>query len=315
MKMMPFHGLRMLMAVAVGIAAALALNIPAVNGAVKNAVYSVLGPVQYRVWAAGANTRSFFDNLERMNNAAAENEKLKQQINDLMARVSEMDSIKRENDFLRQGLNLELDKDFDLKLANIVAKDVARDVIIIDKGSDDLVQEGMPVITSQRAIVGRVSKTYGKYSEVTLATAKDFSFDVKIGDEGIDGLVKGSGSSGALVNLVPKDKDLKEGATVSTSQMGGIFPGGLLVGTVSGVINSDVDTFQSAGLAPAFDVNKSRQVFVANGKLPLGFVGEQTKKSMNKRDFLVIAILGILEIVQVSFAPHFDFLTCHGSDG
>ncbi len=28
---------------------------------------------------------------------------------------------------------------------------------------------------------------------------------------------------------------------------------------------------------------------------------------MNKRDFLVIAILGILEIVQVSFAPHFDF--------
>jgi len=59
MKMMPFHGLRMLMAVAVGIAAALALNIPAVNGAVKNAVYSVLGPVQYRVWAAGANTRSF----------------------------------------------------------------------------------------------------------------------------------------------------------------------------------------------------------------------------------------------------------------
>jgi len=45
----------------------------------------------------------FFDNLERMNNAAAENEKLKQQINDLMARVSEMDSIKRENDFCAKG--------------------------------------------------------------------------------------------------------------------------------------------------------------------------------------------------------------------
>ena len=276
---MPYRGLKIILLMIVVIAAVLVFNIPAVNGVLKNSVYAALNPVQHNMWMAGANTRSFFDRLTKMNGAASENENLKRQINDLMAQVSELDAIKRENDFLRQGLNLELDKDFDLKLADIVAKDVAQDAIIIDKGSKDLVQEGMPVITSERALVGRVSKTYSNYSEVTLVTAKDFSFDVKIGDDGIDGLVKGGGADKAIVDLVPKDKELKEGSAVSTSQLGGIFPGGLLVGTVSGVDNSDVNTFQSAKLSPAFDVNMSLQVFVASGKLPLGLGGTEAKKT------------------------------------
>ena len=279
MKTMPYRGLKIISLMIVVIAAVLVFNIPAVNGVLKNSVYAALNPVQHNMWTAGANTRSFFDRLTKMSGAASENENLKRQINDLMAQVSELDAIKRENDFLRQGLNLDLDKDFDRKLADIVAKDVAQDAIIIDKGSKGLVQEGMPVITSERALVGRVSKTYSNYSEVTLVTAKDFSFDVKIGDDGIDGLVKGGGADKAIVDLVPKDKELKEGSAVSTSQLGGIFPGGLLVGTVSGVDNSDVNTFQSAKLSPAFDVNMSLQVFVASGKLPLGLGGTEAKKT------------------------------------
>lgn len=276
---MPYRGLKIISLMIVVIAAVLVFNIPAVNGVLKNSVYAALNPVQHNMWTAGANTRSFFDRLTKMNGAATENENLKRQINDLMAQVSELDAIKKENDFLRQGLNLELDKDFDLKLADIVARDVVQDAIIIDKGSNDLVQEGMPVITSERALVGRVNKTYSNYSEVTLVTAKDFSFDVKIGDDGIDGLVKGGGADKAIVDLVPKDRELKEGSAVSTSQLGGIFPGGLLVGTVSGVDNSDVNTFQSAKLAPAFDLNMSLHVFVASGKLPLGLGGVEAKKT------------------------------------
>lgn len=279
MKTMPYRGLKIISLMIVVIAAVLVFNIPAVNGVLKNSVYAALNPVQHNMWTAGANTRSFFDRLTKMNGAATENENLKRQINDLMAQVSELDAIKKENDFLRQGLNLELDKDFDLKLADIVARDVVQDAIIIDKGSNDLVQEGMPVITSERALVGRVNKTYSNYSEVTLVTAKDFSFDVKIGDDGIDGLVKGGGADKAIVDLVPKDRELKEGSAVSTSQLGGIFPGGLLVGTVSGVDNSDVNTFQSAKLAPAFDLNMSLHVFVASGKLPLGLGGVEAKKT------------------------------------
>ncbi len=261
-------------------AAAAVLNVPSVNSGVKNAVYSALKPVQSGVWMAGANMRSFFDKVARMSSAAAENEVLELRVNDLMAKVAELEEVKKENDFLRQGLNLELDKDFDLKLARIVAHDVARDVIIIDQGENDLVQEGMPVITSERSVVGRVSKTYRNFSEVTLVTANDFSFDVKIGQEMIDGLVKGGGRNKAAVDFVPKDKKLEDGAEVWTSQLGGIFPGGLLVGTVMGVNNSDVDTFQSSGLSLAFSVDGSLRVFVASGKLPLGFnVTEISKRN------------------------------------
>jgi len=270
MKLPRFRALGLLIICVVGGAIVLALNFPPVNRGVKNTVYMVLGPIQQNVWGAGANVSAFFDNLAKMNSAAAENEQLKGRINDLMAQSAQMEIVKDENDFLRQGLNLELDKDFDLKLANIVAKNVAQDVIIIDQGTNDLVEEDMPVITSDRALVGRVSKTYAGYSEVTLVTASDFSFDVRIGNEGIDGLVKGKGRDAAIVDLVPRDKKLESGQGIFTSQMGGIFPAGLLVGSIDQVNRNDVETFQSAVIKLAFDVNGSQRVFVASGKTPLG---------------------------------------------
>lgn len=270
MKFPLFRDLGLVIFFVVGAAIVLALNLPSINRGVKNAVYAALGPVQQSVWAAGASVDSFFENLAKMNSAAAENERLKSQINDLMAKSAELESVKNENDFLRQGLNLELNKDFDLKLANIVAKNVAQDIIIIDQGSNNLVEEGMPVITSDRALVGKVTKTYSNYSEVTLVSASNFSFDVRIGDEGVDGLAKGKGQDNAVVDFVPKDKKLESGQGIFTSQLGGIFPAGLLVGSVGQVSRNDVETFQSAGISLAFDVNGSQRVFVASGKMPLG---------------------------------------------
>lgn len=270
MKLMRFHNWGPLSLLAVGSMIALAFNFMPINHNVKEAIYSVLGPVQQNIWIAGAGASSFFGNLAQMNSAVKENERLRLQVNDLMAKSAQLDIVKDENDLLRQGLNLELDKDFDLKLANIVAKNVAQDIIVIDQGSDDLVEEGMPVITSERVVVGRVAKVYDDYSEVLLATAKDFSFDILIGDEEIDGLVKGNGNNSASVDLVPKDKRLESGQSIFTSQLGGIFPAGLLVGTVGAVNSSDVETFKSAAVTMAFNVDGSRQVFVASGKTPLG---------------------------------------------
>jgi len=180
---------------------------------------------------------------------------------------------------LRESLNLELEKDFDLKLAHIIAQDISQGTIIIDKGSKDLVQIGMPIITSEHALVGRINEIYDNYSQVALITAPNVSFDVKIGPEEIDGLAKGSGNNNIKVDLVPKDKKLIEGLTVSTSQLGGIFPAGLLVGTITQVNNSDVNTFQSAEITPAFDLHQLTQVFIANTKLPPAINLPETQKS------------------------------------
>jgi rod shape-determining protein MreC len=254
----------------IGIAALAAMNFPPVNSAVKNFVYTMLKPVQGSFWVAGAQIYGVIEPLAKAGSLAADNERLRYEVNDLLVKDSQIQDLKKENENLRQGLNLELEKDYDLKLVGIVGKNIALDALIIDKGSKDMVETGMPVITAQKALVGKVSKVYENFSEVTLATNKNFSFDVKIGSDGIDGLVKGSGGFAASIDLVPKDKNLKNGDSVVTSTLGGIFPAGLIVGTVEEIAKNDVASFQTAGIDMAFNINDSQSIFVASGKYPLG---------------------------------------------
>jgi len=278
MKISFLNGLRIAIAAAAAMGLVAALNLPQVNSAVKNAAYSALEPVQSGIWNAGAGIHGFFEPLAKINSAAAENEQLRAQVSGLLAETARISELKKENDFLRQGLNLELDKEFDLKLADIVAKDIARDILVINKGRRNLIDLGMPVITAQKSLVGKISAIYENYSEVTLATSKDFTFDVRVGD-GIDGLAKGQGEYRVQLDLIPKDKDLKSGTAVYTSAMGGIFPAGLLVGVVDKISKNDVETFQTAELAPAFDARGSKQVFVASGKAPLELVSGAKKNN------------------------------------
>jgi len=271
-----------LFVLAVGAALILVLNVPVANSWFKNAVYGALAPVQRNIWAGGARVSAFIDSISSMSSASAENERLRRQVNDLTVKTAQLGELKKENDFLRQGLNLELDKDFDLKLAGIIGKDASRDVLIIDKGSNDLVEAGMPVITAEKAVVGKISKVYADFAEVALITGRDFSFDVKVGDDAVDCLVKGRGGLSAAIDLVPKDKKLEAGAAVITSPLGGIFPAGLLVGTVGDVDTNDVEMFQSGSVVPAFDFN-GEKVFVANAKSPAVSKGNLNPGPQNEK--------------------------------
>lgn len=276
MKLFYSRGFKIFFSCIAGMALIAILNLRPVNYAAKNAAYLALGPIQRGIWTAGANISGLFGSVSNINSEASENRRLRTQVTDLLSKTAQIGELKKENDILRQGLNLELDKDFDLKLANIVGKNVSDDTLIIDKGSKDMVDSGMTVITGQKAIVGRISKVYDNFSEVTLVTSKGFSFDVKIGDS-IDGLAKGQGNFCAGLDLVSRDKELKPDDPVYTSALGGIFPSGLLVGTIKNVDKNDVETFQSAALTLAFDARGSDQVFVASDKYPLGLQNDSHK--------------------------------------
>jgi rod shape-determining protein MreC len=276
MKLFYSRGFKIFFACAAGAALIAALNFRPINYAAKNAAYLAFGPLQRGIWIAGANISGLFESISSVNSEVAENKRLRDQVNGLLEKTAQIDGLKKENDILRQGLNLELDKDFDLKLADIVGKNVTDDTLVINKGSKDMVDSGMTVITGQKALVGRISKVYDNFSEVTLITSKGFSFDVKAGDD-IDGLAKGQGGFCANLGLVSKDKELKPDDPVYTSALGGIFPSGLLVGTIKNVSRNDVETFQTAALTLAFDVRVSEQVFVASDKYPLGLQNESRK--------------------------------------
>jgi len=247
-----------------------AINIPSVSAALKNAAYLAVEPLQRSTWQAGAQLYAAVGPVFKSSEIGRENERLREQIAKLIGEKVAIEDLKKENELLRQSLHLELNAEFDLKLANIVGKDVLSDILLLDQGSRNMIEIGMPVITSQRGLVGKITKVYPNFSEVTLISEKDFSFDVKVGDDKVDGLVKGKGGFVSFVDLVPKDMQINQNDAVYTSGLGGIFPAGLVVGMIDRVNKNDVETFQSAAIIPAFNANTGRQVFIASGKYPLG---------------------------------------------
>lgn len=247
------------------VAGILAANVPIVNGWLKNAAYTVSQPFQRMVWSAGAGTAGFFTSIAKMGSSARENDDLRGQVNELRAEISNLKRLEEENNELRGALGIGLEKEFKLKLAHIIARDVAQDSLIINAGSDDMIQVGYPIITGRKVIVGRVSKVYRHFSVVTLATARESSFDANIADSDIDGLVRGQGGLNMVFDLVAKDKEIKPDSLVETGTLGGIFPQGLVVGRISDVKKNDVEMFQKATIVPEFNIESLNDVFAIIG--------------------------------------------------
>jgi rod shape-determining protein MreC len=100
---------------------------------------------------------------------------------------------------------------------------------------------------------------------VALLTGKESSFDVRVGDGGIDGLARGQGNFNLNLDLVPKDKDISSGSAVVTSSLGGIFPKDLVVGNIGSVQKNDAQMFQKAQIIPAFKIQDTDSVFIVMG--------------------------------------------------
>lgn len=229
---------------------------------VKNFFYFISSPIQKWLWKAGKNISSFFETISEIKNLKKENEELKLEIERLIAENLTLKELKKENEILREALNLELKKEFELKFAQVIGKDISQDFISIDKGFVDGLSEGFSVITQQKSLVGKIVKVYKNFSKVQLLTTKDFSFDVKIAEKDIYGIAKGKGSFKLSLEFIPKEKEISIGDKVLTSALGGKFPAGILVGEVGKIKRLDISPFQEAEIQPAFGIQKLDFLFI-----------------------------------------------------
>lgn len=238
------------------------LNLTNFSQDIKNSFYSFSAPLQQSLWQAGENASDFLGSIFEARIIQEENQKLKLQNQELLSKISFLNELKKENEFLREAMGLGLEKELQLKLAQIVSKDISEDSILIDKGSRDNVLSGFPVITGQGALFGKIGRVFDNFSEVILISNKETSFDAKISGKEIYGIIKGKGNSEFYLDLIPKDKEISEGDLVVTSALGGIFPEGLLIGEVQKVQKSDVELFQTAEVKPQLNFGELKNLFI-----------------------------------------------------
>lgn len=273
MKIMRFNiGKRKIIIVAFIILIFLFLNLTGFSKEVREFFYNVSSPVQRNFWQTGNKVSSLFESIFNARNLNKENYELKSENQELIGEIISLQELKEENKTLRQALEINLEKEFKLVLTEVMGKDIGEDVILINKGSEDGILEKMPVITSEKVLVGKINEVYNNFSKVMLISHKDEenSFYVKIQpifdsnqekDE-IPIVAKGKGRYNLSLEMIPKDKEILEGEVVITALLGGIFPKGLLVGEIKKIEKSDVEPFQKAEVSTFFNIEEITHLFI-----------------------------------------------------
>ena len=240
----------------------LALNLLNLTPKVKNFFYLISSPFQKSLQKEAIRISNFFGAVKEYKRLKEENEELKSRNRELLSQNLRLLELKKENKILREALDINLEKEFKLVLAEVIEKDIFEDSILINKGLKDGILKDMPVITKEKTLIGKVSQVYDDFSRVILISNKKSSFDAQIQEKEIKGVVKGKGDYQVLFDLIPKEKEVNKGDLVVTSVLGGVFPKGLLVGEVEKVLKNDIEPFQRAKIKLAFDIRRTETVFV-----------------------------------------------------
>ena len=238
------------------------LNLPSFSQRIRNFFYSISEPIQKWLWQKGGGVSDFFDWLFKAKGVWQENENLKLENKELIAKIIGLEQLRGENEVLRTALDLGLEEEFELIISEVIGKEIAEDYLIIDKGSKDGIAFGFPVISERKSLVGKVVQVYETTSKIQLLTSENSSFDAKIFEKEVYGLVKGRGNFNLSLEFIPREEEINVRDKVITTSLGGNFPKGLLVGEIKEVKKSDIASFQEALLEPGFNSKELDYLFL-----------------------------------------------------
>jgi rod shape-determining protein MreC len=178
--------------------------------------------------------------------------------------------VEREVNRLRVALAYRERSIFKLVPAEIVTRESSTwwRTITINRGKRDGIEGDMPVVT-ELGLVGKTTTVSDSISVVLLISDENCRVSVNVEGTREQGIVSGERVVGGLaplldLNFLSKQANLQPGQKVYTSGVGGVFPSGLLLGTVKDYKVRELDG--QARLTPAVDLAKLEDVFVITGR-------------------------------------------------
>ena len=150
------------------------------------------------------------------------------------------------------------------------ARDPATRKIVLDRGANDSVILGLPVIDNA-GVVGQVTRVFPFTSKVTLLTDREQAIPVQVLRNGLRSVAYGRGQSGLLdLRFVTPNADILVGDVLITSGLDGVYPAGLAVAKVIRVENSAAGAFGGVVCQPLAGIDRHRQLLIlmALNKLP-----------------------------------------------
>lgn len=210
----------------------------------------------------------YYDYMFRYEALESENEALKKENAQIRQDIRDIESIRRENERLRQLLQLtQSNPDYTLVDGYIIARSSGdwSSQLTVNRGTSSGVEEGMCAITANGEVVGLVIEAGINYC--VLKTVLDSTLEISstIASSGYSGITRGGYTEGQLGKLrmdyLPSSAVIRNNDQVVTSGTT-VYPRNLILGYIIDAGFSDTGVAKFAVLRPAADLDSLEQVFI-----------------------------------------------------
>lgn len=234
----------------------------------------VLSPViSAQTWLSTrfAAIQSYLAAPQDMNRLRLRNTELEAEVSDLQ---TEIISLKQQIDETRILSALvdfaRVNPEYRYVAATVIGRDPSPflQYAIINRGSDDGLRRGMPVVT-QQGLVGRIAAVTAGAARIQLITDPGSKINVRIQPSGAGAVLQGEITGDVSLDMIPQSANVQTGDLVLTSGLGGSYPPDVLIGQVTGVRSRDNDLFQSASVQPVVDFSQLDIVLVITNFRPV----------------------------------------------
>jgi rod shape-determining protein MreC len=206
------------------------------------------------------NAAGYFVSLARLED---ENVQLKRARLENVTTLLRTQQLEVENERLRKLLAVKERQQASGQLAQILyaARDPYSRRIVIDKGQQDKVVAGQPII-DDAGVVGQVTRVFPFVAEVTLITDKEQAVPVQIVRTGLRSVVFGLGNGQLELRFLPANADVQNGDLLVTSGLDGIFLPGFPVAKVVHIERDTSYSFARIFCMPLAGVENFSEVMV-----------------------------------------------------
>ncbi len=188
----------------------------------------------------------------------------------LLAENAVLKDTAAENETLRRYLSYENTSGRRLIMASVIARGNAgdnwrnRESVILNRGTADGLLAGLPIVSSDGLLLGKILQTEDHSAEACLLYSSDCKIAVSVaGEQATLGVAQGDLGLTVKVDFIGQDKDLGAGGQVIvTAGLEEGMPQGLVIGTVSQVIKQPNELWQNALLQPSAQFGELRSVSI-----------------------------------------------------
>lgn len=224
-----------------------------------------LAPMQAAVTRTYAGARASWHRYLDLVGSEKDNERLRQQIATLEQHSVRLTELEEENRRLTGLLGFRARIDGVAYSARVIGRDPLpwMRTLTLDRGERDGVRRGMAVLAPE-GVVGQITQVSHTASRVLVLTDSNSGIDALVQRSRARGIVQGGVDAGCSMKYLRRAEDVSVGDRIITSGLDGIFPKGVVIGSVVEVELRDRGLLQAAVIQPSAPLDQLEEVLIVD---------------------------------------------------